>query len=275
MKTLLIRSKTAVVFVSVMLTGMYLGVYTFSILMFLVMQLSLWEFFKLYKSDLDNSKFKNLYFFFAALIASIAFLQTSPVTISFGLQYMQTALLLSPFILLIIELFSHSERPFQNISLIILPLLYVCLPLCMLNTIIMMDGVFEPLLSMGIILLIWSNDAFAYLVGSAIGKHKIIPRITPGKTWEGTIGGVLCNFIVAYLLAKLFGVFNFQQWTVIAAIVSIFGTLGDWVESMMKRSLSVKDSGDLLPGHGGMLDRFDAFFFAVPFVVVYIYWLQA
>jgi phosphatidate cytidylyltransferase len=120
-------------------------------------------------------------------------------------------------------------------------------------------------------LLIWSNDAFAYAVGSLIGKHKLFPRISPGKTWEGTLGGIFFNFVVAYLLSLLFPVLGLRDWAVIAAIVSIFATFGDLVESMMKRSLNIKDTGNLFPGHGGMLDRFDAYFFAIPFVAAYLF----
>jgi phosphatidate cytidylyltransferase len=274
MKTLWTRSKTALVFVTVMIAGIYASIYTYAVLMLLVIVLSLLEFFKLYKADLANSRLKNMYVFAAIAIGLLGFFGTFPETQSYFYNYAFFLLLLSPFLLMILEIFSHSEKPFQNIGLVVLSVCYVALPIWMLNGIIMHNGHYEPFIPLGIILLIWSNDAFAYLVGSAIGKHKIIPRITPGKTWEGTVGGVVCNFIVAYLLSILFGVFSFAEWAVIATIVSVFATLGDWVESMMKRSLNVKDSGNLLPGHGGMLDRFDAFFFAIPFVAAYIWWLK-
>ncbi len=272
MKTLWTRSKTALVFVSVMIAGIYGSIYSYAVLMLLIIVMSLSEFFKLYGTQLQNSKANNLYFPLAAGLGVAGFLITFPLLQPFILANIWVLLLLIPFLLLITELFSHSEYPFQNIGLVILSICYVALPVWLLNTIIIHENSYEPFIPLGIILLIWSNDAFAYLVGSAIGKHKIIPRISPGKTWEGSIGGVVCNFIVAYLLTILFGVFSFAEWCVIAALVSIFATLGDWVESMMKRSLNVKDSGTLLPGHGGMLDRFDAFFFAIPFVAAYI-WL--
>jgi phosphatidate cytidylyltransferase len=274
MKTLWTRSKTALVFVSVMIAGIYSSLWSYGVLMLLVIVMSLLEFFKLYQADIENSKFKNWYVYVAIAIGLIGFVATFPVTQPYLYNYSFFLLLLTPFLLLILEIFSHSEKPFQNIGLVLLSVCYVALPVWLLNTIVMHNNSYEPFIALGIILLIWCNDAFAYLVGSLIGKHKIIPRITPGKTWEGTIGGIVFNFITAYLISILFGVFSFTQWAVIAAIVSVFATVGDWVESMMKRSLNVKDSGNLLPGHGGMLDRFDAFFFAIPFVAAYIWWLK-
>jgi len=272
MKTLITRTKTALIFVAVVLAGVWLHVWTFGLLMLAVMLLSFWEFFKLYAADLQNSKFAKYYVFFAMFIGMFGFVATFPETQHILGSNEYVLILLSPFLLIVAELFSHSERPLQNIGLTFLAVITIALPIWMLNTVLIKEDNYQPVIPMGILLLIWCNDAFAYLVGSAIGKHKIIPRISPGKTVEGTIGGIICNFITAYLLTILFGVFSLQHWMAIAVIVSVFATLGDWTESMMKRSLQVKDSGNLLPGHGGMLDRFDAFFFAVPFVVAYLWW---
>ena len=107
-------------------------------------------------------------------------------------------------------------------------------------------------------------------MGSQIGKTKLFPRISPGKTWEGSTGGVIVTFIVAYLLSLLFTDLRLMDWLILAAIVSLFGSIGDLVESMLKRSLNIKDSGNLLPGHGGILDRFDAFIFLLPFAAAYL-----
>jgi phosphatidate cytidylyltransferase len=123
---------------------------------------------------------------------------------------------------------------------------------------------------LGFFILIWSNDTFAYLVGRSVGKTKLFQRISPGKTWEGTVGGVICTQGIAYALSIYFTELEPIHWHVVAVIVSVFGTLGDLVESMFKRSLGVKDSGNILPGHGGILDRFDAVLVAAPFVVAYL-----
>jgi phosphatidate cytidylyltransferase len=121
-----------------------------------------------------------------------------------------------------------------------------------------------------LLLLTWMNDTGAYLVGSNFGRRMLFPRISPKKTWEGTIGGVVITFITAASFCAFSGELRLFDWMVLAAFVSVFGTLGDLVESMLKRSVGVKDSGNLLPGHGGVLDRFDAFIFVLPFAAAYL-----
>ncbi|MEO0775984.1 MAG: phosphatidate cytidylyltransferase, partial [Bacteroidota bacterium] len=122
----------------------------------------------------------------------------------------------------------------------------------------------------GLLLLTWSNDTAAYLVGSRIGKTPLFPRISPKKTWEGSLGGVVITFLIAFLISQWFREHSTKQWLVLAGIVAIFGSTGDLVESMLKRSENIKDSGNLLPGHGGVLDRFDAFIFLLPFATAYL-----
>ncbi|MBL0246373.1 MAG: phosphatidate cytidylyltransferase [Sphingobacteriales bacterium] len=119
-------------------------------------------------------------------------------------------------------------------------------------------------------LLVWSNDTAAYLSGRAFGRHKLFERISPKKTWEGTIGGGLFTLFVGWLLSILFR-FSLTTWLGIAALAVLCGTWGDLIESLLKRSLGVKDSGSLLPGHGGVLDRFDALLFVLPFVFAFLY----
>ena len=116
-------------------------------------------------------------------------------------------------------------------------------------------------------MLIWTNDTFAYLVGKNFGKHKLFPSVSPKKTIEGFIGGLLFSVICGILLGKYFiGVKHIYFWVVIAIIVSIFSTLGDLIESKLKRIAGVKDSGTIMPGHGGILDRLDSIIFVIPFI---------
>jgi len=126
----------------------------------------------------------------------------------------------------------------------------------------------------GLLLLTWINDTAAYLVGSQIGKNKLFPRISPKKTWEGSIGGGVFTLILAASLSWLFEEQSMIEWIILGGIVIIFGSIGDLIESMLKRSYKVKDSGTLLPGHGGFLDRFDAFIFLVPFASAYLLWVR-
>jgi phosphatidate cytidylyltransferase len=123
---------------------------------------------------------------------------------------------------------------------------------------------------MGFFFILWANDSFAYLTGVSIGKHRLFERISPKKSWEGSIGGFVSGLLTAWVISIFFKEFDLINWIVIAAIIMIFGTFGDLVESLFKRSLKVKDSGNILPGHGGLLDRFDAVFLAAPAVFVYL-----
>lgn len=119
--------------------------------------------------------------------------------------------------------------------------------------------------------MLWTNDTGAYLAGRFFGKHKLFERISPKKTWEGSIGGGILTIGVAFILSVYFTNLDQTNWIVLAILVAVFGGLGDLVESMLKRSLNIKDSGNLLPGHGGILDRFDGLLLSIPFIYSYLY----
>ncbi len=127
-----------------------------------------------------------------------------------------------------------------------------------------------PVLLLVVIVTVWVNDTFAYLTGSLIGKHRLYERISPKKSWEGSIGGLFFCLFIAAMFAHYSNYISVDRALIIAILVVVFGSLGDLIESMLKRQAGVKDSGNLIPGHGGILDRFDATFFAVPFVFVYL-----
>jgi len=129
---------------------------------------------------------------------------------------------------------------------------------------------YSPVLPCGIIFSIWINDTMAYIVGSLIGKTSL-SVISPNKTWEGTIGGALLCVVTIGLTGNATGYYNFKNWGIIASCCAVFGTIGDLLESKLKRMANVKDSGTLMPGHGGFLDRFDSFLLATPFVALYYY----
>ena len=172
-------------------------------------------------------------------------------------------------ILFIAELFRNRPGPFINIAFTLLGVLYIALPFSMLHELAYFQTAsYSSQLVLGVFFLIWASDSGAYFIGRQFGRHKLFERISPGKTWEGFVGGFLTAVLLGYALAHLFTDYDLKHWLVMAAGVAIFGALGDLVESMLKRSLEVKDSGNFLPGHGGVLDRFDALLLAVPFVVV-------
>ncbi len=180
------------------------------------------------------------------------------------------------FILVLQELFSKDEIPYQNISSTLFALLYITLPFASLNYLNFNKDLYVKIglgenwsLLLGFFIILWTSDSMAYVVGKAIGKHKLIPRISPGKTWEGLVGGLIFAVLAGYLFAYVTES-SILHWMVMATIISIFGLLGDLSESLLKRSGGVKDSGTLLPGHGGVLDRFDGILFSAPLVLCYL-----
>lgn len=174
----------------------------------------------------------------------------------------------------VFEIFRKNTNTIQNSAVTILGTIYVAVPFSLLNFIIYPDfpaqTKFYPWVLAGIFFILWTYDSVAYFVGSKFGKHKLHKRISPKKSWEGLIGGGIFAVVVGILNAVLFPVLNLITWIIIALLTVTFGTLGDLFESKIKRNLDVKDSGSILPGHGGFLDRFDSLLFAVP--VIYI-WL--
>jgi phosphatidate cytidylyltransferase len=279
MKNLITRSKTALVFVAVVLVSIWWNQWTYLALMLAIISLSLWEYYGVTGKIITKNKVSFLYKYLAVFLGCTLFLASFFPILNYPTDHKQALSetlffyfiipLLPVFIFLIFEMLAGSEMPFQNVGINITGFYYIAVPVSMTNFIVFETGAYRSLPLIGVILLIWANDAFAYLVGSAIGRHKIFPRISPGKTWEGTVGGIAGNFIAAFLIFSVFNLYGLSDWLLIAGLVSVFATLGDWAESMLKRSLNIKDTGSLFPGHGGMLDRFDAFFFTIPFVALY------
>jgi len=187
--------------------------------------------------------------------------------------YVYALIMLFP-IIAISELYRKKKTPFQNIGLSVLGMVYVLVPLILLNRLSLdwdaKSGVYDPHQVwpiLAIFLIVWSNDTFAYLVGKQWGKTKLFERISPKKSWEGFFGGL----IFAIICGNIIGYFQdgaYIEYTTYALIISVLGTIGDLIESMLKRSLGVKDSGKILPGHGGLLDRLDAVLFAIPFIFI-------
>jgi phosphatidate cytidylyltransferase len=192
-------------------------------------------------------------------------------------------LVLIPMMLLIIvvELYRKQEKPFDSLAHTFFSVLYTAVPFSMipfsafsrtgLQSILPHENIyFSPGIIVGFFLLIWANDTGAYLSGMSFGRHKLFERISPKKTWEGFFGGLILAALVSWLLSGWLGVVDKIHWVVIAVIISIAGTYGDLAESMLKRSTGVKDSGTIMPGHGGFLDRFDSATLSFPLVYLFI-----
>jgi phosphatidate cytidylyltransferase len=184
-------------------------------------------------------------------------------------------------IIMIFELYRKQEKPFDSLAHTIFAIFYVAIPFSLLpfsafsktgfsSFLPHPDIVFSPGIVIGFLLLIWANDTGAYLTGVAIGKHRLMERISPKKSWEGFFGGMIITLLAALLLSRWFGIMDTGGWIIISLIISIAGTYGDLIESMLKRSTGVKDSGSVLPGHGGFLDRFDSAIISFPLVYLYI-----
>jgi len=263
------RVITAIFFAAAMLGGIFWGGHSFLLIFTLITIGCAWE---LTGMLFQEHRFRTLRRVWGTVAGILPFwLVAAGLSHIFILPIWVTAFIASlmafgMFVAMAVELFLGAERPFANIGNFLLCSIYIGLPFAMLADIaIEFDMPYKPLRVFGLLLLIWTNDTMAYFVGSQLGRRKLFERISPNKTWEGTIGGGIFTVLVAWGLSFIIKDFTQTQWLVLGVVAAIFGTLGDLVESMLKRSVGVKDSGNLLPGHGGLLDRFDAFIFALPF----------
>lgn len=176
-------------------------------------------------------------------------------------------------IIFVIEIYRKKDNPFLNIAITILGIAYIAIPFSLLVLIGFKThdlNAYMPHIILGLFVLIWSSDTGAYLTGITIGKHPLLPRVSPKKSWEGLFGGVIFTLIVAFVLSHYFKDQSLTDWLVFALIISLFGVWGDLAESLLKRSYNIKDSGNILPGHGGILDRFDSAIFSIPIVFLYL-----
>ncbi len=276
-KTLVTRTLTAAVFVGVLIFCIIFHSITFQGLFFIVSIWGLWEFYRLMQHKVSSLQ-KIAGIFLGAslyLVSSIFIWQSTHQDFIFDLNY---RLLITP-ILIFCILTGYDLLKTKNLYSLaktLLGIVYVIIPFIMLNFLAFgfynekSEIVYSSHITLGLFYLIWVNDTCAYLVGSSIGKHKLHEKISPGKTWEGTIGGAIIATGLSYLIWTLFPSIALKHWIVIAIIVSVLGTIGDLLESKLKRRTGVKDSGSIMPGHGGILDRFDSLIFCIPFVYVYL-----
>jgi len=259
------RTLSGAVFVAVLITAIWFGPITCFLLFLFIVGVSFFEFNNMMlhynvKPPLYLNTMLALLCF--AIIAgnSLNFIQVSIMPIA----------LAAMFLLLINELYRNLDKPFLNIASAAIAWLYLLTPFVLLWQIGFVDGNYQPWRILGLFILQWTSDTCQYIFGVTMGKHKLFERISPKKSVEGFIGGGLCCIALAYFIAPYNNCFTVTQWMVCAAIIVVFGTLGDLIESMLKRSVGVKDSGNIIPGHGGILDRFDGVFGAMPFVYLYL-----
>ncbi len=269
MKTIVTRTLTGIVFIAIIIGGICLSIYTFMAVFLLVSVLGLLEFYKLAESDTAQPQRINGIVFGSLLFISVALVAHGILAAKFLLLN-----LLLAFTIFIIEMYRKKDHPLHNIAITLMGVFYIALPLSILNFFyspFQSSGEFNTHILIAFFTITWLVDTAAYLVGMAIGRHRLFERISPKKSWEGSVGGFVMGIITAWLLSLIFKDLQFYQWAIISVIITVSGGFGDLVESMFKRSVNTKDTGTLLPGHGGILDRFDCVFFSAPFVYVYIH----
>jgi phosphatidate cytidylyltransferase len=259
------RLITGTLFTAGIIASIWYGPFSFQLLFFIAAIISLNEFYDLI-SNSQNHPNKTL----GLLLGALTYIFISYTSLSAGHPKLLALLAPMGVLLFIAELYRKKDFPFGNIGYTLLGILYIIVPFALLSTIAAHDGAYDRGILLGYFFLVWSSDTFAYVFGNLFGKHRLFERISPKKSWEGVIGGGICTLGIAYLLSIYQLQIDLFTWLMIAVIIVVTGILGDLCESLLKRSLGVKDSGNILPGHGGLLDRFDALFLSAPIVWAYL-----
>ena len=280
MNNLITRTITGIVYVVVMVLGM-MRPDTIILLFALITGLTMWEYTGLV-NDIDGVRVNRFISTIAGvyLVVAVALWRIGMVDFRVFLPYILTIVYM-----FVEELYLKQKNPINDWAYTMLGQMYVALPFSLIFFLAfqidaMNNASFEMLVPLCLFVFLWANDTGAYCTGSLLGRHKLFPRISPGKTWEGSAGGAVLVLIVAgavgYLANKDMNnphLLSITQWLGLGLVVVVFGTWGDLVESLFKRTLGIKDSGNILPGHGGMLDRFDSSLLAIPAAVMYLYFI--
>lgn len=276
MKNFIQRAITGVIFVAVLIGCIIGGPLPFGILFCLISALATVEFCQLMNQQQGVHINRNICTLGSiTLFLCFFFYGMNPAETNIFIPYL--AILIYLFIS---ELYLKKENPINNWAYAMFSQLYVALPFALLNVLafqtILTDTVSQYLFifPLSIFIFNWMNDTGAYCTGVLFGKHPLFKRISPKKSWEGSIGGAVFCMAAAFALAHFFPIYSTGEWIGLSLTVVVFGTWGDLTESLMKRQLGIKDSGNILPGHGGILDRFDSAMLAIPAAVVYLFALS-
>lgn len=265
MKTLLTRSVTGLIFGLIVVGAIWYSVWTLGALFLLATVIGLIEFNQLMAKHVEVHP-QNIWILVTGVLG-------------YGLSFLTAVAELEPrWLLLLIPMFVFSasinlfssHRSLINSGVSLTGLVYVALPFSILAHLSMLGGENSFEVPLGLIILIWSHDSGAYLIGSWLGKHPLMKKVSPKKSWEGFAGGLIFAFGAAYIVSMFYKSLDLAAWMSLASIVVLFGNLGDLTQSVIKRKAGVKDSGKLMPGHGGILDRFDSLIFIAPVALVYL-----
>ena len=278
MKNLVTRTLSGAVLAIVFFGATYCSRWSFGALMLAMVIGCQYEFYRMCRAaGSEPQQFAGLVMGAAlAVLSFVVFMQfggSEPVGAPVGKMVYALGLymlLLVPTVF-ICEMTRNIPNPIANVATTFAGVMYAALPLSLLFFVPLLlgGGVWNPWIMLGYVVIVWSNDVFAYLVGCSIGRHRMCERISPLKSWEGFVGGVAGAVAIGVGIAWLLGA-NLWLWAGMSAIIAITGVAGDFVESLFKRSVDMKDSGTMLPGHGGWLDRFDALLISTPFVFAYL-----
>ena len=273
MKTFLIRLSSGLVVAALAITAMLYNQNTFFVLMCIILLGSLNEYFNLTESKRDKPSSFLQGKWFVIILCFGAFLKDFLLVFGVLTRFRDSALTLNAtvpilvFILFIVELYSKSEKPFENLGSKTVAVFWILIPVILAVNIYFKEG--GPFI-LAMFFIIWVYDSFCYIFGSLIGKNKLFERISPKKTWEGAIGGGIVTLAAFYFANKIpqLQMFSAIEWIILTLVTIVTATYGDLVESLLKRNLGIKDSGNIMPGHGGFLDRLDSFYLVVPFVAM-------
>lgn len=262
------RAITGAILVLIITSLVSWNAYSFIFLILTLNLLALLEFYRLFYAP-DRHPIKT-----AGILLSAVMIITCALTVSKAAQP-KILLMYIPvsFGIFVGQLYRQEPHPFHNLAFTFLGILCITVPLCFFVAVAyfpLSSAIYHPRIVLGYFLILWTDDSAAYLVGKAFGAHPLFKRISPKKTWEGSLGGAACALVVAFLVSLYYTGQDWTRWMGMAMTIIVTGTFGDLIKSLMKRSLGLKDSGTILPGHGGMLDRFDSLLGSAPFVFCYL-----
>jgi phosphatidate cytidylyltransferase len=270
LKSFVERSLTGLAYAIVLISGILLHPVIFAVVFVTLLILSLAEYYRMVELAGGHPQYIN------GIATGVTFF-ISLFGYGYGIWplYVSLVSVLLLFLTFILELYRNHPNPLSNIAFTLMGFFYISLPMGLLNFMIFRNQpenhTFYPWILLGMTIIIWAYDSGAYLFGTAFGKHRLFERISPKKSWEGVWGGGLVAMVAGLITGWLCDGISMFSWIAISLIIVIFGTFGDLIESMLKRSFKMKDSGKFLPGHGGILDRLDSFLYATPFVVAWLF----
>ena len=264
MSNLFVRSLSALVYAFLFISAILFSAETYIGLLALFATVCIWEFSKI-------TQIKSIIPYI--LLACITYISFQGTAFKYN-DYLFGFTIVGSLILLYLLISSKLIKTGTLTQKLFLQVIYLILPFYFLMNLPFIENTYHPNIIISIIFIIWTNDSFAFLVGKNFGKRKLFEKVSPKKTIEGFTGGLLFSIIAGFIIGQYSGIFSILDWIIIAIIVAIFGSLGDLVESKFKRQAKVKDSGTIMPGHGGLLDRLDSLFFLAPFVYLYIHYIM-